>query len=161
MSVVMSTSFNLQISRDKVVIAAQDVIDSHGWLPISLSSSELVCKDHQYDKVKGFATEIVAKFNDLEDGTNVSVTATMAGFGPINKRRAAEVMGKFVNSLSLRVQTQSLAINPTVQIGEGQGGSSEVIPNRYDLLKEAKSLLDSGVLTEEEFQSEKSRILKS
>jgi hypothetical protein len=70
-------------------------------------------------------------------------------------------MGSFVNSMSVRTQTNSLAINPTVQIGEGQGGQSATPVDRIDLLKKAKELLDAGILTEEEFQIEKSRLLGS
>jgi hypothetical protein len=68
-------------------------------------------------------------------------------------------MGTFVNSMSLRTQTSSIAINPTVQVGEGQGGQSVASVDRIELLKKAKDLLDAGILSEEEFQSEKIRLL--
>lgn len=75
------------------------------------------------------------------------------------KKKATGFIGQFVNSLSLRVQTNSVAINPTVQVGEGQTGSTSGLSDRYGQLRQAKELLEQGVLTQQEFDAEKARIL--
>jgi hypothetical protein len=68
-------------------------------------------------------------------------------------------MGQVVNGISVRVQTQSIAINPTVAIGEGQGEASSPRTERLDQLERLQKLLESGILTREEFDSEKLKIL--
>lgn len=156
---VVSTTLTLPVPPDQVVIAAQDIIDQRGWRVASISSSELVFQERDYDFMKGASPKIVATLTQVDDGTSVQVVCNIAGFGPLMKKIVTGFMGQFVNSLSLRAQTNSVAINPTVQVGEGQTGGSVASNDRYDQLRKAKELLDLGVLTQQEFESEKARIL--
>jgi hypothetical protein len=157
----ISTSFTLPMTRDLAILAAQDIIDQRGWRVLSVASTEIVVQERDYDMMKGQSPKIVATFKEINGATEVLVVTSIFGYGPIVKKIATGFMGSFVNSMSLRTQTSSIAINPTVQVGEGQGGQSAAPIDRIDLLKKAKELLDAGVLTEEEFQVEKERLLGS
>jgi len=156
---VISTTLEFPIPPDLVMIAAQDIIDQRGWRVQSMSSSELVFQERDWDMMKGSSPKIVATFINKGDHTQVQIIGKFLGYGPIAKKILAGFVGQFVNSLSLRAQTNSVSINPTVQIGEGQGGGSSPVVDKYELLRKAKQLLDDGVLTEEEFLVEKSQIL--
>lgn len=158
---VISTKLQLPVPSDQVVIAAQDIIDQRGWRVQSITSSELVFQERDYDFMKGASPKIVATLIEKNGATEVQVVCNIAGWGPMAKKIITGFMGQFVNSLSLRAQTNSVAINPTVQVGEGQGGISAPVADRYDQLRKAKELLAGGVFTEEEFQAEKARILAS
>jgi len=157
----VSTTFTLPVSSDLAILAAQDIIDQRGWRVLSVASTEIVIQERDSDFLKGQSPKIVATFQERNGSTEVNVVASIFGYGPVTKKIATGFMGSFVNSMSVRTQTNSLAINPTVQIGEGQGGQSATPVDRIDLLKKAKELLDAGILTEEEFQIEKSRLLGS
>jgi hypothetical protein len=148
----------LPVPPDQVVIAAQDIIDQQGWKVASISSTELVFHEH-FDFGKGAAPKIVATLTQVDVGTSVHLVGSIFGYGPLMKKAVAGFMGQFTNSLSLRVQTNSVAINPTVQVGEGQTGGSAASNDRYDQLRKAKELLELGVLTQQEFETEKARIL--
>jgi len=95
------------------------------------------------------------------DGDSTTLAISVSASGPLigNKQGFTGLMGQFVNSVSLRVQTKSIAINPTVAIGEGQGTSSPVGNDRISQLGKLKGLVESGILTDEEFKREKQRIL--
>lgn len=157
---VVSTTLTLPVSPDQVVIATQDIIDQQGWRVHAISASEIVFQEGDFDMIKGVSPKIVATLKQIDSGTEVQVICSVfAGIGPLMKKKATGFMGQFVNSLSLRVQTNSVAINPTVQVGEGQTGSSSASNDRYEQLRQAKELLEQGVLTPQEFDAEKARIL--
>jgi len=71
-------------------------------------------------------------------------------------------MGQVVNGISVRVQTKSIAINPTVALGEGQGEAQSDAPatDRLAQLERLQKLLESGILTREEFDAEKQRVIR-
>jgi hypothetical protein len=93
------------------------------------------------------------------------IQATISVFGPMSlgwKKPLAGTLGQLVNSISLRIQTNSVAINPTVAIGDGQVSPSMPLAapeSRLNQLERLATLFKSGVLTEEEFSIEKSRII--
>lgn len=155
----VSTSFQLPATADVVVIAAQDIVDRNGWRVLTMTSTEIVISEGDYDIIKGSKPKLTIALHAAGENTRVVVTSSIFGYGPIAKKMVNGFMGQFVNSLSLRVQTNSVAINPTVQVGEGQSSGGTTQPDRFDLLRKAKELLDSGVLTEEEFMTEKKKIL--
>ena len=155
----ISTSFTIPVTRDLAILSAQDVVDQRGWRVLSVSSTELVVQERDYDMMKSASPKLVATFREKNGSTEVSVVTSIFGYGPLVKKVATGFMGTFVNSMSLRTQTSSIAINPTVQVGEGQGGQSVASVDRIELLKKAKDLLDAGILSEEEFQAEKLRLL--
>ena len=157
----ISTSFTVPVTRDLAILSAQDVIDQRGWRVLSVASTEIVVQERDYDMMKGASPKLVATFSEKNGSTDVAVVASIFGLGPTMKKVVTGFMGTFVNSMSLRTQTSSIAINPTVQIGEGQGGQSVGSADRIELLKKAKDLMDAGILSEEEFQLEKARLLGS
>lgn len=150
---------------DLTVIAVQDVLSSLGWDIIELTSSRIVVTMPGVNKlqVANFPKMVVLLEGDSQT-TNMSISVNVAGWGTWSaKKPLTGMLGRFTNALSLRVQTNSVAINPTVAIGEGQGGLSQQplsgTRDRASQLKDLKELLDSGILTEDEFATEKARIL--
>ena len=150
---------------DRTVIAVQDVLNDLGWDIIELTSSRIVVTMPGVSKlqVTNFPQMVLLLEGDSQT-TNMSVSVNVAVWGTWSaKKPLTGMLGRFTNALSLRVQTDSVAINPTVAIGEGQGvysqQSSSGTRDRVGQLKDLKELLDSGVLTEEEFAVEKARIL--
>jgi hypothetical protein len=158
---VVSTKLSLPIPTDQIMVAIQDIIDQRGWRVHSITSSEIVIQERDYDALKGAAPKIVASMFEKDGNTEIQIVCSIFGAGPFVKKIATGFMGQFVNSLSLRAQTSSVSINPTVQVGEGQTGGSNQIIDRFELLRKAKELLDMGVLTDQEFQDEKRKILAS
>ena len=158
---VVSTSFMVPMTRDLAILAAQDIVDQRGWRVLSVVSTEIVVQERDYDMMKGASPKLTATFVERGNSTEIKVNASIFGYGPLMKKIVTGFMGQFVNSISLRTQTSSIAINPTVQVGDGQGGQSQSTASvdRIELLKQAKELFDAGVLTEEEFQAEKKRLM--
>lgn len=69
--------------------------------------------------------KLTASLVEKGDTTTVLVTGSQVGpMFPGVKELFTGYMGQLVNSASLRVQTNSIAINPTVAIGEGQGDAA-------------------------------------
>jgi hypothetical protein len=155
------TEFVVPCTQDKATIAVQDTIDRLGWPVLEVSESRMVvtCPGLGIQAVN--LPKLTAELGESESGTATHVFVWVSTVGLLlgNKKRLSGLMGQFVNSVSLRVQTNSIAINPTVAVGEGQGGPSPSTNDRLSQLERLMGLLRSGVLTDEEFQNEKQTIL--
>ena len=153
----MSTEFTVPCTPDKAVIAIQDVINQFGWSVLELTPTRVVTTAPGQPLQTANFPKATLMLQEVSKGTRIGVTMTKRTIG--EKKMLTGLMGKLVNGISLRVQTQSIAINPTVQIGEGQSESPQA--DRFDQLKKAKELLDAGILTQEEFEIEKRKLLES
>ena len=158
---IVNTRFVVPCLIDRAVLAIQDVTDRFGWKLIELSHTRIVAL---YPPRSSFQIynlpQVILILTEVDSGTEVDVS--VSAVGPIwvhGKKRFVGIMGQVVNSISLRVQTQSISINPTVAIGEGQGSTDFGEVTRVDLLERLQSLLNDGVLTEEEFAIEKRKVL--
>lgn len=161
-----SSEFTLPESRDRVVIAIQDILDQFKWPIIELSDTLIVARakdgpfaDYLFPKVS-----LSLKDGDESGTTAVGISVSYPGLNWGTKSSFSGIIGRVTNSLSLRVQAQSIAINPTVAMGQGQGREDDpvfVSSSRAQQLKDLKDLLDAGVLTPEEFAAEKERVLRS
>ena len=158
---IVNTRFVLPCLIDSALLAIQDATDRFGWKLIELSQTRIVAL---YPPRSSFQTynlpQVILILTEVDLGTEVDVS--VSAVGPIwvhGKKRFVGIMGQVVNSISLRVQTQSISINPTVAIGEGQGSTSFGEVTRVDLLERLQSLRNDGVLTEEEFAIEKRKVL--
>lgn len=156
----VSTELTLPYSSDRTVLAVQDTIDRFQWRVLEMSTTRIVVDlgalnaMHTYNFPK-----MTVLFKDLDGGTRLSISVSLKGDLGMQKKRLSGQLGQFVNSVSLRVQTNSIAINPTVAIGEGQGDSQSPGTDRISQLMHLKTLLDGGALTQDEFEQEKRRIL--
>ena len=165
--VVISTSFTVPCSIDRAVLAIQDTIDQFGWPVLEVSTSLIVAQGPGINFTQFYNFPIVSsKLAEEGDQTKIDVSVSIIGLLLDSKKYLTGIMGRFTNSVSLRVQTESIAINPTVALGQGQGtDSSSQVPaagqTRAQQLKDLKELLDAGVLTDEEFAAEKARVLNS
>lgn len=159
------STFSVEYPLDRTVIAAQDVLDQLGWSILEMSSSRMVALTPGTAKTQMFNfPKMTVEFRQSGQRTDLAITVTMKG-GTLGGRKAITgYIGRFTNSLSLRIQTDSVAINPTVAVGEGQG-SPQAMPqaeqSRAQQLKDLKDLLDAGVLTQDEFDAEKARVLSA
>ena len=154
----VATELTLPSTTDRVVLAIQDTINHFQWKVLELSTSRVRIDLGKLQPMQSVNfPKMTVEIVDLNESTKLLVSVSM--IGPGNKKALAGSMGQFVNSVSLRVQTNSIAINPTVAIGEGQGGPSSGGSDRLTQLSQLQSLRQSGALTEDEFESEKKRIL--
>ena len=161
----VSTSFTVPCSIDRAVLAVQDTIDQFGWPVLEMSTSLIVAQNPIGFSIQG-QPKVSVKLVEEGDQTKIDVSVSIIGPLLDSKKYLTGVMGKFTNSVSLRVQTESIAINPTVVLGQGQPtDSSSQVPaagqTRAQQLKDLKELLDAGVLTDEEFAAEKARVLNN
>jgi hypothetical protein len=157
----VNTKFEVPCPIDRAVLAIQDVIDGLGWQLIELSQTRIVVMHPPLNAFQaGNFPQITLILAEVDSGTAIDVS--VSAVGPIvahGKKRFVGIMGQMVNSISLRVQTNSLSINPTVAIGEGQGGASKSGISRIDLLERLQRLRNDGVLTQDEFDVEKQKVL--
>ena len=164
----VSTSFTVPCSIDRAVLAVQDTIDQFGW-PVLEMSTSLIVTEEPGAPVNLFQGQPKVSLKLVEEGDQTKIDVSVSIIGPmlpLSRKYLTGIMGKFTNSVSLRVQTESIAINPTVALGQGQPtDSSSQVPaagqTRAQQLKDLKELLDAGVLTDEEFAAEKARVLNS
>ena len=155
----VSSEITLPYPSDRTVLAIQDTINQFQWRVLEMSTSRIVVDlgalnaMHTYNFPK-----LTVLIEEVGDQTCLSISVYLQG-GFLYKKRLTGQLGQFVNSVSLRVQTNSIGINPTVAIGEGQGGASSGGSDRLSQLTQLQSLRQSGALTEDEFETEKKRIL--
>lgn len=158
---IVNTKFVVPCLINNAVLAIQDVTDRFGWKLIELSQTRIVAL---YPPRSSFQIynlpQIILILTEVDSGTEVDVS--VSAVGPIwvhGKKRFVGIMGQVVNSISLRVQTRSISINPTVAIGEGQEGASSGELIRIGLLERLQILLNTGALTQDEFEIEKRKVL--
>ena len=163
----VSTEFTAPCTQDRAVLAVQDLANSLQWPVLELATSRVVLTGPNFAFSWQFPAlskvTILLKENNSE--TQIYVTVSLRGpswAAPSVKAKMTGIMGQIVNGLSVRVQTKSLAINPTVALGEGQGETQNEAPDtdRLAQLERLQKLLESGILTREEFDTEKQKILR-
>jgi hypothetical protein len=156
----VNTELKAPCTQDRAILAVQDFVNSIQWPVLELSTSRVVLKGPgvTQQQLMGFPViTLVLKESVGETTIAVAVSSTMP-YGM--KKHLVGIMGQIVNGISIRVQTQSIAINPTVALGEGQGEASTPRTDRLDQLERLQKLFESGILTPEEFDAEKQKILK-
>ena len=156
----VNTQLKVPCTQDRAILAIQDFVNSAQWQVLELSTSRAVLKgpgvnQHQYAGFPIITLELKEMVDETAIAVSVSSTAPLG-----QKKHITGIMGQVVNGVSIRVQTQSIAINPTVALGEGQGGTSAPRTDRLDQLERLQKLLESGILTIEEFDAEKQKILR-
>ena len=161
----MSTSMTVPCTADRAVLAVQDVLNQVGWPVLEVTSEQIVAQGPGQNALHLYNfPRVTVTISDRGSETDIGVTVSHVGPMLSLKKHFAGIMGRFTNALSLRVQTESIAINPTVALGQGQGQDSGAVlggQSRAQQLRELKELLDLGVLTPEEFEKEKARVLES
>ncbi len=80
-------------------------------------------------------------------GTNISAHGSLFGLGPYIQRQLQAEMGGFINALSVKLAAPS------------QSGTSSVNNDLASQLEQLARLRDQGVLTPEEFETSKKRVL--
>jgi len=161
----MSTSMTVPCTADRAVLAVQDVLNEAGWPILEVTSEQIVAQGPGMNALQMYNfPRVTVTISDSGSETDIGVAVSHVGPMLGAKKYFAGIMGRFTNALSLRVQTESIAINPTVALGQGQGQDSGAVlggQSRAQQLRELKDLLDSGVLTQDEFEREKARVLDS
>ena len=160
----VSTKFTAPCTQDRAILAVQDLANSLQWPILELATSRVVLTGPKLQPLQMYDfPKITILLSEDKQETHVSVTVSTAmpqlDFGGV-KKKLIGIMGQVVNGLSVRIQTKSIAINPTVAMGEGQGEASAPSTSRLDQLERLQKLLESGILTSEEFDTEKQKILR-
>ena len=162
----VSSTFVLPCRSDRAILAIQDTVSQLGWNVLEISMTRVVVETPGVTKLQlANFPRLTAELREVGETTQVRVSVGMTAWGSFGaKKPLSGFMGRFVNDVSLRVQTQSLAINPTVAVGEGQGEAPQPASpaqphDRVTRLVALKDLRDGGALTEDEFQIEKARVL--
>lgn len=155
----------LPCAPDRAVLAIQDVCDQNRWAVIEMTSTLIVCKPTVNENHVMMIPTLSVKLSQGSTPTETLLEMSLKATFGSSKKVVAGLLGRITNAISIRVQTESIAINPTVAIGQGQGSESgaqsAVKRTRVEELKDLKELLDSGALTEAEFEVEKARILSN
>jgi hypothetical protein len=158
---IVNTKFVVPCLIDIAVLAIQDATDRFGWKLIELSQTRIVAL---YPPRSSFQIynlpQIILILTEVDSGTEVDVS--VSAVGPIwihGKKRFVGILGQVVNSISIRVQTRSISINPTVAIGDGLGSATSGEVVRVELLERLQILRKDGVLTHDEFEIEKRKVL--
>ena len=155
----VSTEFNVPCTQDRAILAIQDLANSLQWPILEVGASRVVLKapkSYHFGQ-SALSPKAVIQLKEVNDETVISVSVSLFNG---NKQQLTGIMGQWVNGISLRVQTKSIAINPTVALGEGQGEATTPNSDRYSQLERLQKLLESGILTREEFDAEKQKILR-
>jgi len=155
----VNTNFISPCTQDKAILAVQDLANSLQWPILELTTSRVVLTGPKLQPTQLYDfPKITILLSEDGQETHFSVTVSTA-FTQLVKKKLTGIMGQVVNGISIRVQTQSIAINPTVALGEGQGEASAPRTDHLDQLERLQKLFESGILTREEFDAEKYKIL--
>ena len=155
----VSTEFTAPCTQDRAILAIQDLANSLQWPILEVGASRVVLKapkSYHFGQ-SALSPKAVIQLKEVNDETVISVSVSLFNG---NKQQLTGIMGQWVNGISLRVQTKSIAINPTVALGEGQGEATTPNSDRLSQLERLQKLLESGILTREEFDTEKQKILR-
>ena len=144
-------TFNADItsksSKSETLLNIQEAIKEFGWAVMELNASSVTVKAPppptgfwmQYQ----YSTKIMLNLSDAKNGTQVSITATTIGWTGIAKKVIEGLVGQLVNAISIGSQKMTASTPSSVA----------------DELTKLSELLNSGVLTQEEFDSAKKRVL--
>ena len=155
----VNTQLKVPCAQDRAILAIQDFVNSVQWPVLELSASRVVLKGPGVNQQQAWSFPVITLLLKEKAG-ETAIAVTVSSTAPIGmKKHLVGLMGQVVNGISVRVQTESLAINPTVSLGEGQGGTSAPLTDRLDQLERLQKLFESGILTREEFDTEKHKIL--
>ena len=156
----VSTEFTAPCTQDKAILAVQDLANSLQWPNLELAATRIVLNGPRINQFQAVAPKVTIELQEITDETRFSVTVSLISFQFTPKKQLIGIMGQVVNGISVRVQTKSIAINPTVALGEGQGEATTPNSDRLSQLERLQKLLESGILTREEFDAEKQKILR-
>ena len=155
----VNTQLKVPCAQDRAILAIQDFVNSVQWPVLELSASRVVLKGPGVNSQQAWSFPVITLILK-ETAVETAIAVTVSSTAPLGmKKHLVGLMGQVVNGISIRVQTESLAINPTVALGEGQGEASEPRTDRLDQLERLQKLFESGILTREEFDAEKYKIL--
>ena len=156
----VSTEFTVPCASDRAILAVQDLANSLQLPILELAATQIVLNGPKLTPIQYTAPKVTIQIKELIEATKVSVT--VSNLGLFEKKHLVGIMGQVVNGISVRVQTKSIAINPTVALGEGQGEAQSDAPatDRLAQLERLQKLLESGILTREEFDAEKQRVIR-
>ncbi len=150
-----SQSFQLPVSGATTLKLCQEVAIQLGWRVLEVSSARISVKEVS-PQVTSFTwparIDIEIKSNGQEK-SHLQLYGSIAGAGPIQRNHLQGQMGRFLNHLSLLVDTKS---SSAATSNSSTNASTTSLTQEITRLKE---LLDQGVLTPEEFASAKAKLL--
>jgi hypothetical protein len=154
---VVKTDFTIPCTQDKAVLIVQDVVDGLKWRVLEMGMDQIVFQ-HPPLNPNQWANFPKITISLKERGTETMMTVVVSARGPGGKKIFTGILGQVVNSISIRAQTSSIAINPTVSVGEGQNETTPDSNSRINQLERLQKLFEGGILSVEELAVEKKRI---
>lgn len=146
--------FRLQASRQELLRDCQQVTASLGWRVIEVSSSSIKVKEPM-PNLTSYTGAVRIDIDIHERDTaecDLELRGSVMGVGPIQRNHLQGQMGRFLNELSLRIDSRT----DEQQLSTG---SRSDVQSLAEELERLAALRDSGALSAEEFVAAKARLL--
>lgn len=142
----------LEVPADELLVLCQKVFQEFGWRVQEVRRSGITAKE-VVGQVTGFTfpARIDLQIKTRADGSSeLQISGSISGLGPIQSNHLKGQVGRFLNSLSLKIDT-----------AKSERAHSVVPASLSSQLRDLAELHSSGVLTDDEFQVAKARLLGS
>lgn len=141
----------LEVPAEQLLRLCQEIVDEFGWRVNEVSETGMTVKE----PVMNLLSSTYPVRLDLEikpragARSELSVYGSILGFGPIQRNHLKGQVGRFLNALSLRLDS-------------ARTHQSEAIPGRLITeLRELAELHASGSLSSDEFEAVKTQLLSN
>lgn len=139
-------SLALPSPAQEVILLCREAINNMGFGLIEHSADHLRAS---HGDMKHVYLDIRLRARDAQH-TDVSVTATLMGFGPMVKQAVRRDAGRFVNELTVLSDK-----------GRAEKDGAPTRRSLSDELQQLATLHERGILTDEEFKAAKGRLMEA
>ena len=146
-------SVNLSCSAKDLLLFSQEIFRDFEWRVLSVTSDGISAKE-EAPQFTSFTWPAridltVTALPDKETASRIDLAGSIAGLGPIQKNHLKGQMGRFLNALSLKVDTGNQPADETHPASEGLA----------DELARLAELRGQGIIDDDEFQAAKKKLL--
>lgn len=143
----VSENIYLQIPYDQAIIIIRKVALSFGSLIEEGSTFKIKETVQRTIFSTSWPATVTIEANEINNRTHLLITASNFGMGPLQKNECSSKLGAVKTAILLKEQE----LSQQKPLKEQPSGADEIL--KY------KSLLDSGIITSEEFEHKKKQIL--
>lgn len=151
-----SQTLQLAVSREALLLMCQEVFREFGWRVHEVTQSGMTAKEVA-SQLTSFTWPARIDIEVVATGANNSdlrVFGSITGVGPLQSNHLKGQVGRFLNSLSIRIDIAKDRDTPEI---ENERSESGLISD----LRELTELHSKGQLSEAEFRVAKARLLGS